>query len=131
MSEQHTPSTKGIQETYVLHESDCALGHTGPSGHDTTEEEALADFRRWYDKEIAAAERRGAISALRDAAQQVFTMYGGGSATGVFLDETADRLEQQEADPDQEVLEEFFSEPMSISFDPNRTASQARPQSAP
>ena len=49
-----------------------------------------------HDAEVAAAERRGAIRAMREAAGSVSQMYGGGNAVAVFLEERADREEAEQ-----------------------------------
>lgn len=55
-----------------------------------------AEFDQIIAAELAAAERRGAIRALREAAGSVSQMYGGGNAVAVFLEERAEREEAEQ-----------------------------------
>lgn len=52
----YTPTTEQVREAYVV----------GVDPEVTAR--YRAEFDRWYEAEIAAAERRGAVKALRDAA---------------------------------------------------------------
>lgn len=63
MADTYTPTTEQVIQTYVYGRT-CIN-----TGFDAAEEEQ--DVRRWHDAELAAAERRGAVRALREAADEL------------------------------------------------------------
>lgn len=60
MSDAYTPTTEKVRGRYATAVYEFSVGGAVPDPD--------PEFDRWYQAEVAAAEQRGAIKALRDAA---------------------------------------------------------------
>ena len=81
----HTRDTEQVRDGYSRK----------PPGHAVlkSRERQAAEFDRWYAAEIAAAEQRGAVKALRELAKDAVLVPASPDKAAKFYRDRADRLE--------------------------------------
>ncbi|NWN89205.1 MAG: hypothetical protein HLX51_11810 [Micrococcaceae bacterium] len=77
---EHTPSTEYVRSAYIDHRRNMAFYQDEYPPPITVR---YAEFDRWYEAEIAAAEQRGSARALREAAIEISDR-DGSTARGII-----------------------------------------------